>query len=1220
MRKYNIASDLVLVRAIQPVVYKQYDNGDTLEVELYEDGGKIALTNETVLAFFQLEDNTVIQKTCSISNGNAIATLDNNILSQSGKLLAEFTIYKNGKETTTRAILISVESSINRNESIETVPQWDIVQQLLAVDTNDLKNMNNEVNNLKLIYKSPVANFAAISTTYTTPSVGWTVQTTDDGKFYRYDGTAWQYIQVMNNTILTDIQNRLSDANRQSTTLAHGTQVINATTNSPVDVEIQGRTLISLGNSNLEVNKNYVLADKRTKIRAEGREGTLINGVSKFTKSASLITKADFVGKVSGSVTEVAHIAKATGNSVLQTPTGSWAENTQQRYDQITTLNGTISNYGFTSVSGAFAQQLFSFNIIEQIERKLGRIPADILSGKIQWIKDNVQRLTANWHGWGSSVGGNGASFRPYASGIWNSGYIFTTTSGSVAKLTVAVGVGDLSVLQGMIQTDSFVHFLAYTSNPSDGTTPSQLNTDFIELEIELKTTAVLDTRPIVTRVATFEGKVSGSTVENPHVAKVINNATLQTPSNFTVELTGGYSSISTLNGVSQTTTNTTNGQYAQHLFSFNLIEEIERNLGRIPKATLADKVQWVKDNVQSFTCEWSGFGSSVGGSKASLRVWNVTNNQYTWNGVKTHTNPTVTKLTFDLSVNVGELVDANSLISFIAFAEPSDGVTASTINTDYISLDITLKQGATLFDPVLPLYEVDATDYANILTTWDEAAVLNRYPKVQGVQHLQNLAVIAEGENLLPPFSEWELHANATVKSAYELELNATGNYQKSYGTVSVLPNQVYTFTRPNGVGRYDLFYQDVNRANISSLTMFNDGGGLNYTFTTPSNCRFVRVAPDNNATLGKFTFTNPMLTPGSTPKPFVPRNPSYLFAPVKLGQVGSVKDSLLPQDGQWMMRKVVEKDVVLDGSLAWVNLSDKTGHKLVHLPSNPFPNSNVNSHIITKFNGMRILKDTVGVGNVSDLYDGANSGYLWLTVSDLDTGFGESYVPTNDDWKRYFNGWKYTDGTTWTSVTGNGQTANGATALSTKPTDYTPYKLSYVLATPQLVNVTDKVEGALAVSGPTQVEVTSGVVVREKVVPSQHSTNLNWYINEQGLAVAIVDNPLKHRTLKILNVYKNGQQFSRFVRNGIGGNGEYGYISNVDYETAEYTVTYLVLDRHLQTVNATEVKSSYAGSLKDSVDMSVEKLTDLTTQTSINTNLIYRLLVQAKANNWSV
>jgi hypothetical protein len=160
MRKYNVVSDLVQVKSIQPIVYKQYDNGDNLEVELFEDGEKINLTNETVLAFFQLEDNTVIQKTCAVNvDGNAVATLDNNILSKQGKLRVEFTIYDNEKETTTRTILISVEPSINRNEAVETVPQWDIVDQILE-QTKSLKTKTWTSTDGQLTYNFGVDTYA----------------------------------------------------------------------------------------------------------------------------------------------------------------------------------------------------------------------------------------------------------------------------------------------------------------------------------------------------------------------------------------------------------------------------------------------------------------------------------------------------------------------------------------------------------------------------------------------------------------------------------------------------------------------------------------------------------------------------------------------------------------------------------------------------------------------------------------------------------------------------------------------------------------------------------------------------------------------------------------------------------------------------------------------------------------------------------------------------
>jgi hypothetical protein len=1238
MRKYNILSDLVMVRSIQPIVYKQYDNGDNLEVELYEDGAKINLSTEIVLAFFELPDGTVVQKTCSIQNGNAIATLDNNILSQSGNLKVEFTVYKNGNETTTRAIFITVEESINRNEAITTTPQWDIVQEVMELEpristaelqrqtqesqrqtntTNAINRLDTSLNSLKLEYKSPVANFAALATTYPTPTVGWIAQTLDNGKFYRFNGSEWLFHSEMNNNILTDIQNRLSDANRQSQVLTHGTQILNASQNSPVDLEIQGRTLTSLGNSNLEANKSYVLADKRTKIRSEGREGTLISGVAKFTKSASLITKADFVGKVSGSVVENPHVAKAKSATSLLNPSDTFTESTPSDYPKIASLNGTVNNNS-ASLNGQYMLHLFSFNIIEQIERKLGRIPSDTVAGKVQWIKDNVQRLTANWHGWGSSVGGNGATVA-----VWNNTSWATWNShanGVVTKIAVST--------TNMIYIDStgFMHLLAHTTNPSDGTTPSQLNTDFVELEIELKPTAVLDTRPIITRTATFDGKVSGSTVENPNIAKRTATGTTQTTlsiPNVTsmTEFTqlNHESGTSKIDGITATTTTGISGAISQHLFSFNLIEEVERNIGRIPKATVVDKVQWLKDNLDKLQADWYGFGSSVGGSKASLTQWRPWVSSWE-SAPKTHSNNTVSSLSIDAKYStstIGNLIDTTGMIHYLAYAEPSDGATASTINTDYIELQITLKQGATLYDPVLPLYEVDATDYAKILVDWNEAEVINRYPKVQGVQHLQNLAVIAEGENLLPPFTEgWLLHTSAIIKSAYSMTIQgANGSNLLNTFTVDVIPNTNYVFSTVLGAGARSRIDGNMT-STIVSASATNPK-----TFNSGTNTKITIVLDKTGTVTDPVSFDNPILTPGNVAKPFVPRNPSYLFAPVKLGQIGTVKDSLILQGGEKLLVERVKKDVVLDGGLGWTYHSDYAGFKRVNGPTfldaigDTYPNSQ-------KYNGLLMRR----IGAMSD---GADIAYLvakmlTLTISDIDTGFGETYSPLATELSAYFNGWqaKTVDGngkpTSWRSL-GDGTDAPTQTLAyvsANKAANFTPYKLSYVLAAPQTLNVNHLVEGDIAVSGPTQVEVTSGVVVREKVTPALYSGT--YFINDINLGSAY----LKNKSEKILNVYANGQiekGWSLVASNAVGKQ-KATLPSDRFNPTAEYTVTYLVLDRHLQTVNALEVKASYSGSLKDTVDMNSDKLSDVATQTSINTNLIYRLLVQAKANNWSV
>jgi hypothetical protein len=1067
----------------------------------------------------------------------------------------------------------------------------------------------------KTIWLSPVANFAAIATTYPNALDGSQVLVTDDSpgiqNQYRKINGSWVWTGRYRDNALVDLQARFNDANMQIQTLSNGTSILTSALNSPVLIEVQGRTLTSLGNSNLEGNKNYVLADKRTKIRAEGREGSLINGVAKFTKSASLISKADFVGKVAGSVVENAHIVKYAISPTLQAPSAFTSEISTLGYGRINTLNGTVEPLS-NSGNGNIVQMLFSKNIIEHIERKHGRIPSDTVSGKVQWIKDNVQRLTANWHGWGSSVGGNKANVAQWHVGnnAWDT--ILSHTNSTVTKIARS----NSSTMANAIDNNGLSHFLAF-AEPSDGTTPSQLNTDFVELEVELKASAVLDTRPIITRVATFEGKVAASTVENPHKTGYLYQITLQPPSAFGESSQPVYGEISTLNGISNSGNSVPNNGYmSQRLFSYNLIEEVERNIGRISKATVAEKRQWIVENGDRIALVWNGFGSSVGGNKATLYIWNGS----TWVTIMSHTNSTVSPLTSN-TANINNYLQNDGVVHYLVAAESSDGNVASTINTDFIQCEISLKQGATLHDPILPLFEVDATDYANILVSWNENEVMARYPKVMGSQHLQNLAVIAEGENLLPPFSEWTVNSLAQVSSPYELKIpaNAGGNVPNQL-VVQVVPNKDYILTLVNNGGRSSV------TGNTTGTSILAPSGSASRTFNSGNNTSITVLLDKASGTSTEVVFSNPMLTLGSTVKPFVPRNPSYLFAPVKLGQIGDKKDSLFKSDGQWTMVERLKKDVALDGSLDWRYSTDFPGYKTVYTITHVHPNGNSNTQaVVTKYNGSLLSKDTVSGASFLTNYDKyilATTSTI-ISIADVDSGWGETYAANNDEIKAYFNGWqaKTTDGngkpTAWRSL-GDGTDAPTQTLAyvkDNKAPNFTPYKLSYVLANPQTTNVNHLVEGDIAVSGST-VEVTSGVVVREKVVPVLQSGEyrINLLANSTSW--------LKNKVFKIFEIYKNGYKDNKWFKiNSLAYGNERLYIPQADFDTtATYEVTYLVLDRHLQTANATEVKASYSGSIKDSLDMQVEKVSDLATQQSVMANQMYRVLVALKAANITV
>jgi hypothetical protein len=1129
---------------------------------------------------------------------------------------------------------IRKQNEITR-QSQEALRQTNTSNKINEIETRTtaaIGRVDAVVNENKTIWLSPVANFAAIATTYPNALDGSQVLVTDDApgvqNQYRKINGSWIWTGRYRDNALVDLQNRLNDANRQSQTLVHGTQVINATQNSPVDVEIQGRTLTSLGNSNLEANKNYVLADKKFKIKAEGREGTVISGVGKFIKSNSLVTKADFSGKVSGSVVENPHKSSAKSEITLTPPSGFSYEPTQALYDRVKNIDGALYYQVSNSENGKMTQQLFSFNIIEQIERKMGRIPSDTLAGKVQWVKDNVAKLTTTWHGFGLSVGGNRASLSTWATStnawLLTGSPFITNTSSTVGKLTVA----DSSNVPNRITSDGFVHYLAF-AEPSDGTTPSVLNTDFIELEIELKSTAVLDTRPIVTRVANFEGKVSGSVVENPHVSKYRTGSTsLVSPDGSWTGEIGATSNVNIqkLDGLTtQGLSASTPGAYAQQLFSFDLIAEVERNIGRIPKATVAEKVQWLKENVESVRLDWYGFGSSVGGNKAKLARWSISNSNWTHLSDTSHTNSSVSPLTLISSTSFSIIAGTDGFVHYLAYAEPSDGTTPSTINTDYVELQITLKPGATLHDPVLPLYEVDATEYANILVGWNEAEVMNRYPKVQGTQHLQNLAIIAEGENLLPPFSDSRyVISGFNITSPYELRVLNGSPYANI--DVVVVPNTNYILdSGTNGYGRSRV-------TGVTTGTILSSSVTKSRTFNSGNNT-VVTIGFDRGSSVTEeAVISNPMLTLGSTPKPFVPRNPSYLYAPVKLGQIGSVKDSLFKQNGDWQLVERVKKDVVLDTSMSWTVDSIGVGFKTVY--SNKFVDwaNSVNFPTITsvvKYDGKMVKVNGNQIGFFSNDIVGlrGTSPYsLAITISNVDTGFGETYNPLTDEIKAYFNGWqaKTVDAngkpTAWRSL-GDGSDAPTQTLTyvsANRAPNYTPYRLSYVLVTPQTTVVNHLVEGDIAVSGPTQVEVTSGVVVREKVVPALGVTSYN--LNNKIFAPSL----LKNKVQNIMAIYRNSLKDTSpwmFVKDIDSFGNQRAYVHKDYFDpTAEYTVTYLVLDRHQQSLNATEVKVSYSGSLKDTVDMNTERLADALTQQSILNNQMYRVLVALKGASINV
>jgi hypothetical protein len=424
----------------------------------------------------------------------------------------------------------------------------------------------------------------------------------------------------------------------------------------------------------------------------------------KLAVNPTVHIRDDFSGKVSGSLVENPNLSKMGGSTSLLSPSvliANGYESSQSGYSTLMTLNN-LSTTNATSTNGYLSQHLFSFNLIRIVEDKFGLIPAGDTAGKVAWLKANINKITCNWWGYGSCPSGNKANIQTWYNDTNSWASIQTHTLSTVSQLGFAsTSVGN------KIDNNGFYHVLAST-DASDGVTASTIYSDYCNIELILNTPTGYDvlapenprrddattiTTADLTNTSDFTGKVSGSTVVNPNLFKRNQGSALLSPSAFTTENDQSmYDNVATLNGVTHSYSSSVSGNIVQQLFSFNLIRIIEDKYGTIPGATdTASKILWLKNNLSKIVCNWWGYGSSASGNLANLAV--INSDLTTWGTPATNTAATPTQISFNITTFYR--IDANGFLHFLAYSPASDGVTASTIFTDYVRLDVVLSDTA---------------------------------------------------------------------------------------------------------------------------------------------------------------------------------------------------------------------------------------------------------------------------------------------------------------------------------------------------------------------------------------------------------------------------------------------------------------------------------------------------------------------------------------------
>ncbi|MGM2633939.1 hypothetical protein [Bacillus cereus group sp. Bce040] len=532
----------------------------------------------------------------------------------------------------------------------------------------------------------------------------------------------------------------------------------------------------------------------------------------------------------------------------------------------------------------------------------------------------------------------------------------------------------------------------------------------------------------------------------------------------------------------------------------------------------------------------------------------------------------------------------------------------------------------------MVALYEVDQATYnkINIDTEYSGQKLMDKFPYVQGVQHL-NPVVVAEGGNFLSSVMEANpiagttmgTHIIPTAPYEFTIDIRVDGSTYGVEWYFNVVPGQTCTFTtEQSGTSSLGIVVRDPigNTAILPARDLAHVNNKV--TFTIPNGVYQVYLRLFNAGTTAATSVTckNPMLTLGDKPKPFAPRNPSYLYTNTVLVGQNGVNDVLYQEDGQWKVLRKWGRDVVLDGGkeVAFqVNLSGIKKFKFPTTANGISKNGNLtNTYVIQDYTNALMFK-TVDVNDPNPQAVYMDTNNVLVSVVNSLSGFSESYTPTTDEIKAYFNGWKVktADGTgkptAWISVVDgkDAPTQTLAYVRVNKAPNYTPYKLTYQFAIPRLETV--QVEGELAGSGITQVSVDSGVVVREKI--NVYMTSSTAWINRIDLATSRFLN----RNNKIIAIYKNGlddtKNWEYSSNNAYGGQLAWRDISKHD-PTAEYTVTYLVQDKHLFTTNVIDAKVMYNQSLVSTVREVVEKQADISTLLFAQQNKVSELTAKTR------
>jgi BppU N-terminal domain len=194
-------------------------------INVFDNGQPLDLTNvETVsLANVRLDGQTIVTPGTKIDTNIVQFDLGTEETKVSGRVVATAQFYDSEGRVSTISFTYKVVKDPTGDGYIPTENEQTLIETVLndgplviqqaqdaavyATAQGDYAKQVADEN--KTRWLTAVNTYADIATAYPNPQLGDTVQTIDDSKIYRWDGTQWVWTQQYNANAITDVQNKI---------------------------------------------------------------------------------------------------------------------------------------------------------------------------------------------------------------------------------------------------------------------------------------------------------------------------------------------------------------------------------------------------------------------------------------------------------------------------------------------------------------------------------------------------------------------------------------------------------------------------------------------------------------------------------------------------------------------------------------------------------------------------------------------------------------------------------------------------------------------------------------------------------------------------------------------------------------------------------------------------------------------------------------------------